>query len=75
MLEYLDGGTLAQKIVTRKKKAGRATCKQLCNNVHVRDALSDSHAIARAMEYCHEGINECIIIHRDLKPDNIGEFF
>jgi len=38
----------------------------------MREALNDSHAIAKAMEYCHAGIDKYIIMHHNLKPDNIG---
>ena len=40
----------------------------------MREALNDSHAIAKAMEYCHAGIDKYIIMHHNLKPDNIGKF-
>ena len=74
VLEYLDGGTMQQMISVRKCKKGRIAFRNFRSKVWIREALSDAHAIAKAMEYCHTGIDNHIIMHRDLKPDNIGQY-
>lgn len=72
VLEWLGGGTLGQMISKRKEKQSRNITRKFSNKVCIEDAISDAYAIARALEYCHQNIDEVIIVHRDLKPDNIG---
>lgn len=72
ILERLDGGTMQEMISARKNKKGRIALRSFRSKFCMRDALSDAHAIAKAMEYCHTGVDEYIVMHNNLKPANIG---
>lgn len=70
VLEFLEGGTLAQRVGTRSDwRRG-----QFFQKSHsMGEALREANSLACALHYLHsEWSPHMSIIHRDIKPDNIG---
>ncbi|CAM9123785.1 unnamed protein product [Chrysoparadoxa australica] len=77
VLEYLDGGTLADMLgVGAQQNEGVVESLRRWHqgwNFPWRRALESAAQLASALRYLHnEAIAGCVIIHRDLKPDNVG---
>eukprot|EP01035_Chromulina_nebulosa_P027071 gene27071-35542_t len=71
VLEYLEGGTLAQLL--KGQKPGYATAKTPAPILPVSSIISIAFSLASALKYLHVDVfPNATIIHRDLKPQNIG---
>ena len=65
VLEYLEGGTLANHLNKRRRNRS--------NRDFHRNIVDNALSIAKTMRYLHSEIFQGLtIIHRDLKPENIG---
>lgn len=72
VLEYLQGGTLSQRMKTGNWRTGNFLQKSHT----LSEALHDATALISALNYLQcEWSPHMSIIHRDIKPDNIGRYF
>lgn len=78
ILEFLEGGTLAQTLQPSKNSSKKnfPTVKVSSDSPFVlpmRDILQISQELVRALQYLHHDFHpDATIIHRDLKPQNMG---
>lgn len=73
VLEYIEGGSLNEKLQQNSTKSGLAQRLFRRPAFMYMSLLMMTREMADAFRYLHAGVGEDVtIIHRDLKPDNVG---
>ena len=75
VLEYLEGGTMAQLLKGQKTNPpnGQIAAPKVAPILPLSNIINIALSLASALRYIHEEVHPlATIIHRDLKPQNIG---